>query len=184
MTDQTETITLYHGSIHLFESIDVTKGKPLKDFGTGFYTTRDINHAENLAKRNLRFEKDRLSELGSPTDIKMWLYSYKFDIKEAAELSVKIFPTADTEWIKFIVENRTKRERTHNFDIVIGPTADDNTRATIRTVINAAQSGVLNDRELSALALLIEPDRLPTQYFFGTNRGAALLHFSDRREIV
>lgn len=184
MTAKKETITLYHGSIDLFEKIDIAKGKPLKDFGKGFYTTRDITHAQNLAKRNLRFEKDRRSELGSADDIKMWLYSYEFDLSEATEMSVKEFPTADKEWIKFIVENRTKKEKTHNFDIVIGPTADDNTRAAIRAVVSAAESGDLSDRELSALILLIEPDRLPTQYFFGTERAVRLLNFKNRQEIL
>jgi hypothetical protein len=70
-----------------------------------------------------------------------------------------------------------------NFDIVIGPTADDNTRAAIRTVVSAAESGTLSDRELSALILLIEPSVLPTQYYFGTDRAAKLLKFLNRMEI-
>jgi hypothetical protein len=45
-------VTLFHGTIHEFDSIDVTKGKGYKDFGRGFYTSQDIHHAERLASRN------------------------------------------------------------------------------------------------------------------------------------
>jgi len=45
-------ITLYHGTIYEFEKIDVSKGKSNKDFGRGFYTSRDVRHAERLAIRN------------------------------------------------------------------------------------------------------------------------------------
>jgi hypothetical protein len=50
-------ITLYHGSIYEFDKIDVNKGKPFKDFGIGFYTSRDENHAVRLALRNKQIEE-------------------------------------------------------------------------------------------------------------------------------
>jgi hypothetical protein len=47
-----DIITLYHGSVHSFDNIDVSMGKPFKDFGIGFYTSRDRFHAEKMALRN------------------------------------------------------------------------------------------------------------------------------------
>jgi hypothetical protein len=41
-------ITLYHGTIYEFDKIDVTKGKWNKDFGRGFYASRDVRHADLL----------------------------------------------------------------------------------------------------------------------------------------
>ena len=37
--------TLYHGTIELFTSIDVTKGRSNKDFGKGFYMAVDKSQA-------------------------------------------------------------------------------------------------------------------------------------------
>ena len=45
-------ITLYHGTISEFNSIDVLKGKGYKDFGPGFYTTEVKGHAIKIANRN------------------------------------------------------------------------------------------------------------------------------------
>ena len=41
----TEVLTVYHGTTSLIDVIDVSKGKPYKDFGRGFYVTQDLNHA-------------------------------------------------------------------------------------------------------------------------------------------
>jgi hypothetical protein len=177
-------ITLYHGSIHLFDEIDTDKGKPLKDFGRGFYTTRDVNHAEKLARRNRRFEQERLANLGLPDTVDMWLYSYAFDMRAMDTLNVKIFDEPDFEWARFIIRNRREEDYIHGFDMVIGPTADDNTRLSIRTVMNASDGKPLTDKALTALLALIEPDVLPTQYFFGTKSATRLLRPTERRKII
>ena len=36
---------LYHGSATLFDKIDVTKGRPRKDFGKGFYLSESKTQA-------------------------------------------------------------------------------------------------------------------------------------------
>jgi hypothetical protein len=41
---------LYHGTTHDIKEIDVTRGKPFKDFGRGFYATAVYEHARNLKK--------------------------------------------------------------------------------------------------------------------------------------
>jgi hypothetical protein len=51
-------ITLYHGTIYEFDIIDVTKGRGNKDFGRGFYASRDIHHAERIASRNKSIEEE------------------------------------------------------------------------------------------------------------------------------
>jgi hypothetical protein len=45
-------VTLYHGSCHDFAKIDVSVGKPFKDFGRGFYTSQNYEHAVGMATRN------------------------------------------------------------------------------------------------------------------------------------
>lgn len=49
---------LYHGTNKAFDTIDLTKSKPNKDFGQGFYLSREYNQA--LKTRYLSANLDRL----------------------------------------------------------------------------------------------------------------------------
>jgi len=176
-------ITLYHGTIHEFENIDVSKGKGNKDFGRGFYTSKDARHAERLALRNQSIERERQALRGVTTRITPLLYTYALDMDCLETLQVKAFAAADREWMRFVVLNRESKEQRHPYDIVIGPTADDNTRAAIQTVLPIASGQTLTDKAIDALITLIEPDNLPWQFFFGTQRAADKLVFQGRRSV-
>ena len=52
---------LYHGTNVAFDSIDLSKSKPNKDFGQGFYLSADYDQAMAMAKVKV----DQL-EYGSP----------------------------------------------------------------------------------------------------------------------
>ena len=179
------SITLYHGSIYEFSKIDITKGKGNKDFGRGFYTSRDIRHAERLALRNKGIEEERFALRGVKKSVIPFLYIFDLDINNLGTLNVKEFKTADKEWIKFVVLNRENRSKIqqHEYDIVTGPTANDNTRAAIQTIMPLSKGQVMTDKAIDALIALLEPDNLPWQFFFGTQRAADLLHFRGRRII-
>ena len=178
-------ITLYHGTIYEFDRIDVTKGKSNKDFGRGFYASRDIRHAERLATRNKLIEEERFALRGATKSVTTWLYTYDFDLGNLAMLKVKEFAAADREWMRFIVLNRESKSKVqeHEYDIVIGPTANDNTRAAIQTVMPLAKGQVMTDKAIDVLISLIEPDNLPMQFFIGTQRAADLLCLTERRMI-
>ena len=178
-------IMLYHGTICHFDIINVTKGKGNKDFGRGFYTSRDISHAERLAVRNKFIEEERFALRGLKKSVTPLLYTYEFDTSNLAVLNVKEFKTADREWMRFVVLNRESKSiiQEHEYDIVIGPTANDNTRAAIQTVVPLTKGQVMTDRAIDALIALIEPDNLPRQFFFGTQRAADLLHLTEMRII-
>ena len=160
-------IVLYHGTIYEFDKIDVTKGKGNKDFGRGFYTTRDIRHAERLAVRNKLIEEERYALRGVKRSVTPRLHIYEFDLDNLATLNVKDFATADREWMRFIVLNRENKStvQEHNYDIIIGPTANDNTRAAIQTIMPLIKGQVTTDKAIDALMSLIEPDNLPRQFF-------------------
>jgi hypothetical protein len=176
-------ITLYHGTISEFDKIDVTNGKGNKDFGRGFYTSRDIRHAERLAMRNKFIKEERFALRGLTNSVTSWLYTYDFDLENLAALNVKEFVAADREWMRFIVLNRESKSKVqeHKYDIVIGPTATDNTRAAIQTVIPLTKGQVMTDKAIDALISLIEPDNLPWQFFIGSQRAADLLRLIERR---
>ena len=177
------SVTLYHGTIYEFDRIDITKGKGNKDFGRGFYTSRDIRHAERLAVRNKNIEEERFALRGMKKNVTPWLYTFDFDLGHLATFKVKKFTVADREWMRFVVLNRESKSiiQEHEYDLVIGPTANDNTRAAIQTVIPLTKGQIMTDKAVDALIALIEPDNLPWQYFFGTQRAADLLHMRGRR---
>ena len=178
-----DTLTLYHGTTHDFKEVDVLRGKPFKDFGQGFYLSKSYEHARNLAIRNRRIEEIRMKAMGDGTQLSVFVYEYEFDPFEMDKLNVKRFNAADREWLKFIIVNRMNRTRQHDYDIVIGPTANDDTRASIRTVMNATNGAILSDNALDLLIEILEPGILPEQYFFGKNRAAAMLKLTGRYEL-
>jgi len=178
-----DILTLYHGTTHDFKKIDVQRGKPFKDFGKGFYLTESYEHARNLAVRNRRIEETRLRVKGDETELPVFVYVYELDLSEMTKLNVKRFNTADIDWLKFIIANRMNHTRQHDYDVVIGPTANDDTRTSIRTVMNAANGAILSDAALNLLIEMLEPNNLPEQYYFGTNKAAELLNFTGRYEL-
>jgi len=175
-----EKITLYHGSIHEIDAIDVSKGKPYKDFGAGFYLSPSKEHAESLARRNRQIESMRIKQRKKRTTIDAWVYAYEFDLGHLNNLKTKEFPKPNGEWMRFVVTNRNSLTRSHDYDMVIGPTANDDTRASIQAFFTGVFGDVNSDSAIDFLISLIEPYQLPIQYFFGTQRAADLLVFMER----
>jgi len=179
--DSTGFVTLYHGSINDFTMVDVNEGKPNKDFGRGFYTSRTEHHAISIAVRNKALEQERYKIRGKKTNATAWLYTFEFDLSDLDKLNVKEFTSPDKEWMRFVVLNRTSRTQQHDYDIVIGATANDNTRASIQAVLAAAGGQAISDKAIEALIALVEPNNLPPQFYFATQRAADLLYFRSRR---
>lgn len=124
-------IKLYHGSSDLFDEIDLNKSKNHSDFGRGFYCTVIKSQAVEWAKRQSKIRNS------SPI-----LYEYDLLIKK--HLKIKRFLTINEEWFDFVVECRKSKNKIHNYDIVIGPIADDDVRKTIslfnRKIYNKKQA--------------------------------------------
>jgi hypothetical protein len=156
-------IRLYHGSNVTIEHIELTRSKRGKDFGKGFYLNADPEQAMAMALRTTRF----MSE-GQPT-----LTCFEFDETNAYEkgLDIKVFPDYSEEWAEFVVMNRKNNSdiQAHNYDIVIGPIADDTVGVQIRRYIMGYLSASALVRELK-----YKGDRA-IQYFFGTSRAIELL---------
>jgi hypothetical protein len=170
------TIILYHGSSYDFDVIDLKQGRPYKDFGQGFYASADIDHAKSMAERNADMRRAKLRRLDSEHKLfSKWLYQYQFDKDKAAELAVKEFTEADREWARFITLNRNSKAVPHKFDIVIGPTANDFTNPTIQFYMSGGVGEVGSDIALDELVRLLLPYKLPSQYFFATQRALECL---------
>jgi hypothetical protein len=170
-------ITLYHGSIYEFDTIDITRGRPFKDFGRGFYVSRTESQAERIAIRNRSFENDLLTENGGKPTAQAWVYTYEFDADDLKRINVKEFVDPDEEWVRFVVKNRSSRERQHKYDVVIGPTANDDTNIVVQAFLNRVYGDTDSELAIRTFLQYILPDRLPRQMFFGTSRAVSLLRF-------
>lgn len=155
-------ITLYHGSNVNVEIIDLDRCHPDKDFGKGYYLTDIRSQAETMALR-----RTRIAGEGTPT-----LTSYEFDerLLGGAELKVKVFDAPCEEWALFVLANREASitSYTHDYDIVVGPIADDGVAFQLDRYT----------RHMISLATLVEEltyRRLNRQYFFGTSRAIQTL---------
>ena len=151
---------LYHGTNIDFDTINLTKSHKYKDFGQGFYLT-DIRTqaAEFAAKRSRLFG-------GYPI-----IQEYEFDgsLLESTDLKILKFDTPSTEWAEFIFKNRNRvMNFTHNYDIVIGPIANDG----VAYLLGRYEEGTLTIEELSNK---LEYKKLNNQYFFGTEKSLKYL---------
>ena len=156
---------LYHGTIYDFEEIDVSAGKGYKDFGKGFYATAVPSHAERLAIRNKSIAEKRQSFLKNKKGIKIQLIvAYRYNLlfsEETAGLKVKVFEKADKDWLRFILQNRKCNGCMHDYDIVIGPVADDG----VVYQLNLYMQRLIT---LDDLVRELTYRHLNNQYFFGT----------------
>ena len=120
---------LYHGSNVSIEVIDLSKSRPGKDFGKGFYLSADKQQAIEMAESKVAF-------LGGEPIVT----EFEFDdnIIASGKLKVKTFNAYTKEWAKFVYDNRENFSDTpiHDFDIIYGPIANDRVGAQIRNYKN------------------------------------------------
>ena len=117
-------MNVYHGSHIKIKTIDLTQCKPNKDFGRGFYVTKFRKHAEIWA----RIIGEKHGTEGFVTEFK-----FEEDNFTKSICKIKHFETYNEEWLDFIVANRDKKIGfLHDYDIVIGPVADDKIQTTLR----------------------------------------------------
>ena len=155
-------MTLYHGTNADIELIDLTKGMRHKDFGKGFYVTPDKNTAIRMAQKKARLFG------GVPT-----LITYELDpVALQSDLKVKVFPEkACVEWLLFVDVNRDKDtiNPIHDYDIVIGPIADDG----VVLQLTNYREGIYSPEQA---ALQLQDKYLDQQYYFGTERALQYLN--------
>jgi hypothetical protein len=155
-------ITLYHGSNVFIEKIDLTRSHPDKDFGKGYYLTDIRTQAEAMSIRRVRIAGE-----GEPT---LTVYSFDESQLHSPELRVKVFDEPTEEWALFVLSNREASFTgyTHDYDIVIGPIADDGVAFQLDRYT----------RHMITLATLVEEltyRKLNRQYYFGTERALQTL---------
>lgn len=98
-------MVLYHVNSEVVKFPEVRLSEYTKDFSWGFYCTEIKDQAIRWAKR-------RIGRV---------INSYEYN--ENKNLKIKKFESMNDEWLDFIVDCRNGK--THDYDIVEGPMADD-----------------------------------------------------------
>lgn len=154
---------LYHGTNAEILRIDLKESRVGKDFGIGFYLTPDKQVAQRQAER--KFEQYGVGEAR--------VYEYTIDDNALQALKVLQFDSYTMEWARFVLMNRKNRTRTqvHNYDIVIGPIADDVIGYQIRRV----EEGIITEEQFLEE---IKYHTVTIQYMFATDMAIQLLQRS------
>lgn len=156
----------YHGSDTIVDAPRILEAKRPLDFGGGFYTTTSEEQARKWAIK--------VSYRNNTTH--KCVNSYEFDLETAKkELTVIHFETADEKWLDFICDNRSGKS-TGEYDIVIGPVADDR---VYRVVVEYENGDVDKETALKNL----KTETLCNQILFHTERSLKYLKYVNTEVI-
>ncbi len=157
---------LYHGSNVVVDQPKLVEQNRFLDFGYGFYTTTNKEQAESFAG------KVKIRRGG-----KSILNIYELDEKKLSNLlKIKKFPVPNEEWLDFVSANRNGTYNKEQYDIIIGPVANDDVYQTLQVY----SSGLLT-KEQTLETLKVK--KLFNQYVFATNKAIALLKFIEAKEV-
>ena len=120
---------VYHGSDVKIKTIDLSKCRVGTDFGHGFYVTKFLKQAEDIAVRVASWHDTM------PVVTEFEFNEYAFEDKD---FKVLRFSNYNDEWLDFIVKNRASiaSKPMHKYDIVEGPVANDDVAARIYDYLN------------------------------------------------
>lgn len=156
---------LYHGSNMPVESPRLIHSGRRLDFGAGFYLTSSFEQASKWAALTAKRREN-----GTACVTIFEFEEHSFDLK------ILRFEKADENWLRFVSSNRKKTAVGNDYDIVIGPVANDNTMP----VINLYFSGVYTEEE--AVKRLL-PQKLKDQFVFKTEKALKVLVFKEVKSV-
>ncbi|MEG0086508.1 MAG: DUF3990 domain-containing protein [Niameybacter sp.] len=152
----TKSKLIYHGSYMEIEFPEIRKHRFTKDFSWGFYCTEIQEQAE---KWSSKFNTSIVNV---------------FELKGIEILNVKRFEEYTDEWLEFVVNCRSGK--THEYDVVIGPMADD----TIYDYIEAYLQGQMNKQKFFELMKFKYPTH---QMSFHTIKALDHINFIESYQI-
>lgn len=152
----------YHGSDTIVDMPKILEMTRPLDFGGGFYVTTSIVQAKKWALK--------VSYRNNNNHKCVNRYDFDFD-RAKSELSVIQFDVADERWLDFICDNR-QGKYTGEYDIVIGPVADDR---VYRVVVEYENGDVDKETALKNL----KTEALCDQILFHTERSLGYLKYID-----
>jgi len=164
-------INLYHGGE--FPVKDPLPRPPKEtrshDFGLGFYATTSQDQARRWVGIRMRqhvYEKGVVSS-----------YAFNADALLSKGLKVKVFVGPTSEWFDFVMANRHDVNFTHDYDIVMGPVANDNVYETLTLF----EDGILTKDEA---IVRLRAYKLVDQVFFHSAEALRFLSYVEAETVV
>lgn len=154
---------LRHGSDLIVISPDSIHSRKDKDFGSGFYTTNNLNMAAKWAVTKMKVHGKNVG------------YVNEYSAPEfPKDFKILRFNRMDEKWLDFVHKNRTRLSFEHDYDIVIGPTAD----LEIADIMFEYDRGWLTKKETLEM---LRKHQVGTQILFHTERATRLLKFKYKQ---
>ena len=153
---------LYHGSNIAVKEPQVIVSDRKLDFGSGFYLTTSYEQAKRWAQLTAMRRKK-----GKET-----ITVFEFEKTSFEALKILIFEKADQSWLRYASSNRNNEHASDDYDIVVGPVANDKTAP----VLAAYFAGIYDENE--AIKRLL-PQKLKDQYAFKTAKALKYLKFCE-----
>ena len=157
---------LYHGSNVVVYEPKIIKSQRFLDFGAGFYMTSDFEQARKWAVRTAARREEGVATIS--------VFELSDDYVD--RVKVRTFARPDRDWLRYITVHRTGNPPADDYDMVVGPVANDQ---AIRTVNNYLKGYF---PEEVAIKLLL-PQKLKDQYLFRTEKALSLLVFKEARQV-
>lgn len=152
-------MVLYHGSNMAVEEPQLQKQTRGLDFGAGFYLTTREEQARGFADRIF----DRRNK-GRPT-----VSFYEFDDVAAKQsLNFLVFHEPNEKWLEFVRDNRLKMHLSIQYDVIVGPVANDRVFPTLQAL-------VIGQFSVEAALVSIKPYKLFNQYCFASSAALSML---------
>ena len=153
---------LYHGGLIEFKTPRIMAADHIGDFGTGFYTTTDLEQA----RRFVATKCDRSRK--SPGVVSY--FEVPDDCLKTQQLKIRIFRKSDEKWARFVEANRRDVNYSHEYDIIYGPVANDQVYASFALY----ESDLI---DFSKLLNRLKVRKLTDQVLFHTERSLSLLKY-------
>ena len=157
---------LYHGGSAAVPAplpVSPEGNRPL-DFGSGFYVTTSLEQA----RRWIGIRRQQIPGFGTGV---ISCFEVDDEALMKSELKIKRFSNQELDpWFDFVMANRHVRNFAHDYDVVIGPVANDK----VFTTLTLFESGVLD--KVQAI-LQLKTYTLWDQYLFHTKRSLAYLKY-------
>ena len=138
------------------------------DFGMGVYMSENKTFAHTQASIIARREH-------LPYGI-ISIFETPIALMNYSELKIRKFKGINEAWLNFVLKNRRKPQKSHSYDIVLGPALDDYGYACL----NAFESGFMTRTQLIHI---LKTRKLPGQILFHTAKSLLFLDFKGKENV-
>lgn len=157
-------INLYHGGEYPVREPLPRPPKTTRshDFGLGFYATTSLDQARRWVGVRIRQNVYAKGVVSS--------FVFNSDALTGRALKVRVFEGPTSEWFDFVMANRHDVNFTHDYDLVMGPVANDNVYETLTLF----EDGILTKEEA---IVRLRTYKLVDQVFFHSEAALKFLSY-------